>query len=233
MVGPNGVGKSTLLGLITGELEPVEGEIVRNRFLRIGRYSQHFVDVLPMDMTPVELLASKFGATYQDARNTLGRFGLGGHAHTIPMRDLSGGQKARVVFTTLALGKYHLLVLDEPTNHLDIESIDALADAINAFNGGVVLVSHDARLIQATDCALWIVNNKNATPWHGTFDEYRESLLEELHEDEKQYDVVTKLADDAEEVRLRAARERAAKIKAMREAMGGGAAAARRAPAKA
>ncbi len=100
------------------------GEIVRNRFLRIGKYSQHFVDVLPMDVTPVEYLQSTYsGRTYQEVRNLLGTFGLGGHAHTIPIRDLSGGQKARVVFASLSLQNPHILFLDEPTNHLDIESV--------------------------------------------------------------------------------------------------------------
>jgi ATP-binding cassette subfamily F protein 1 len=103
---------------------PAAGEIVRNRFLRIGKYSQHFVDILPMDVTPVEYLQSNWsGNSYQEVRNLLGTFGLGGHAHTIPIRDLSGGQKARVVFASLSLQNPHVLFLDEPTNHLDIESV--------------------------------------------------------------------------------------------------------------
>jgi ABC-type Mn2+/Zn2+ transport system ATPase subunit len=103
------------------------GEITRNRFLRIGKYSQHFVDVLPMDVSPVDYLTSNFsGKGYQDVRNLLGRFGLGGHAHTIPIKDLSGGQKARVVFTSLSLQNPHILFLDEPTNHLDVESVSGV-----------------------------------------------------------------------------------------------------------
>ena len=138
IVGPNGVGKSTLLNLLIGDLEPTEGDISRNRFLRVGKYSQHFVDVLPMDKSPAEYLQSRFPeeVTYQVARNLLGRFGLEGHAHTIPCRDLSGGQKARVVFAALSVEAPHIMVLDEPTNNLDIESIDALAEAIREFQGG-------------------------------------------------------------------------------------------------
>ena len=83
----------------------------------------------------------------QDIRNLLGNVGLEGHAHTIKNKDLSGGQKARVVFAELMLAQPHIIFFDEPTNHLDIESVDALCDAIRAFNGGVVLVTHDARLI--------------------------------------------------------------------------------------
>jgi ATP-binding cassette subfamily F protein 1 len=113
------------------------GEITRNRFLRIGKYSQHFVDVLPMDVSPVDYLTSNFsGKGYQDVRNLLGRFGLGGHAHTIPIKDLSGGQKARVVFTSLSLQNPHILFLDEPTNHLDVESVSGVLLSSSSSRGG-------------------------------------------------------------------------------------------------
>lgn len=180
IVGPNGVGKSTLLGLIMGDLEPTEGEILRNRFLRIGRYNQHFVDVLPMDKSPVDFLTSTYTVSYQAARNLLGRFGLGGHAHTIPLRDLSGGQKARVLFASLKLQDPHILFLDEPTNHLDIESIDALGEAIRAYDGGVVLVSHDSRLIRNAECRLWECSGRNCFEFDGDIDVYRERIIAEL-----------------------------------------------------
>jgi ATP-binding cassette subfamily F protein 1 len=181
IVGPNGSGKSTLLKLITGDLNPPEGMVVRNPRLRVGVYNQHFVDKLPMDEDPVAYLRRLSDETsYQAARNLLGKFGLEGHAHTIPIRDLSGGQKARVVFAELSLMSPHLLFLDEPTNNLDIESIDALCDAMRNFNGGVVLVSHDARLIETTNCQLWVVENLNVTPWIEGFQNYRSHLLDLL-----------------------------------------------------
>jgi ATP-binding cassette subfamily F protein 1 len=185
IVGPNGSGKSTIIKLITGELNPPEGEVKRNPRLRLGVYNQHFVDRLPMDVDPVAYLQAKFdkktdGTDYQSIRNLLGRYGLEGHAHTIPIRDLSGGQKARVVFAELSLQCPHLLFLDEPTNNLDIESIDALCDALKEYNGGVVLVSHDARLIETTNCQLWVVDEKNVQPWTEGFADYRQHLLEKL-----------------------------------------------------
>jgi ATP-binding cassette subfamily F protein 1 len=181
IVGPNGSGKSTLLKLITGDLNPPEGMVVRNPRLHVGVYNQHFVDKLPMDEDPVAYLRRLSDETsYQAARNLLGKFGLEGHAHTIPIRDLSGGQKARVVFAELSLMSPHLLFLDEPTNNLDIESIDALCDAMRNFNGGVVLVSHDARLIETTNCQLWVVENLNVTPWIEGFQNYRSHLLDLL-----------------------------------------------------
>eukprot|EP00124_Ichthyophonus_hoferi_P000463 Ihof_evm15s17 gene=Ihof_evmTU15s17 len=148
VVGPNGSGKSTVIGLLSGELEPSKGEVRINRKLKVARYHQHFDDLLPFDMSAVDYLKNKFDKTYQEVRNKLGKFGLEGHAHTVLIRDLSGGQKARVVFCDISFQEPHIMYLDEPTNHLDIESIDALIHAINAFEGGVVCVTHDARLVK-------------------------------------------------------------------------------------
>ena len=140
------------------------------------RYNQHFADILPMKKSAVQFLMDTYSedTTYQEARNLLGKVGLGGHAHTIPIQSCSGGQKARIVFASLIIQKPHIIYLDEPTNHLDIESIDALAEAIQAFNGGIVLVSHDARLIKEAECRIWICGNKTVTPFDGDIDDYRD-----------------------------------------------------------
>lgn len=183
IVGNNGVGKSTFLKLLIGELEPAKGDIVRNHRLRIGSYNQHSADQLSMEDSPVEYLQRKYDLDYQTARKHLGRFGLISHAHTIRTKDLSGGQKSRVAFADLALSNPDVIVLDEPTNNLDIESIDALADAINEFTGGVILVSHDARLILETACQLWVVENQEITEVDGDFDDYRQEILEKLGEE--------------------------------------------------
>lgn len=183
IVGNNGVGKSTFLKLLIGELEPAKGDIVRNHRLRIGSYNQHSADQLSMDDSPVEYLQRKYDLDYQTARKHLGRFGLVSHAHTIRTKDLSGGQKSRVAFADLALSNPDVIVLDEPTNNLDIESIDALADAINEFTGGVILVSHDARLILETSCQLWVVEDQEITEVDGDFDDYRQEILEKLGEE--------------------------------------------------
>jgi len=149
----------------------------------MGVYDQHFVDRLPMNLTPVEYLRKTFpGQDYQGIRNRLGRYGLEGHAHEVVMRDLSGGQKARVVFVDLSLQEPHILLLDEPTNNLDIETIDALCDAINEFNGGIVVVTHDQRLIEECECTLWVVEKLGVTRWDAGFDDYKETILRELEE---------------------------------------------------
>uniref|UniRef100_A0A7S4AFI6 ABC transporter domain-containing protein n=1 Tax=Pseudo-nitzschia australis TaxID=44445 RepID=A0A7S4AFI6_9STRA len=183
IVGPNGAGKTTLLKLLTGEIKATKGDVRRNPRLRMGIYNQHFVDRLPMGKTPVEHLRDRFNdLDYQNCRNRLGRYGLEGHAHEVVMRDLSGGQKARVVLVELSLQMPHILLLDEPTNNLDIETIDALCDAINEFNGGIVVVTHDQRLIEECDCTLWVVEKLGVTEWTEGFEDYKDSILRELEE---------------------------------------------------
>lgn len=190
IVGPNGAGKSTLLNLLAGDLVPSEGEVRRSQKLRIGRYSQHFVDLLTMDETPVQYLLrlhpDQEGLSKQEAvRAKLGKFGLPSHNHLTPITKLSGGQKARVVFTSISMSKPHILLLDEPTNHLDMQSIDALADALDEFTGGVVLVSHDSRLISRVcddeeKSEIWVVENGTVEQFPGSFEDYKDDLLKEI-----------------------------------------------------
>ncbi|XP_062008946.1 ABC transporter F family member 4-like [Rosa rugosa] len=193
IVGPNGAGKSTLLNLLAGDLVPTEGEVRRSQKLRIGRYSQHFVDLLTMDETPVSYLLrlhpDQEGFSKQEAvRAKLGKFGLPSHNHLTPIAKLSGGQKARVVFTSISMSKPHILLLDEPTNHLDMQSIDALADALDEFTGGVVLVSHDSRLISRVcddeeRSQIWIVEDGTVKKFDRSFDEYKDELQKAIRDE--------------------------------------------------
>merc|ERR1712107_454221 len=140
------------------------GSVTINPHLRIGYFAQHFADSLQMDISPVQHLAKKFPeAPYQELRKALGQFGLPGKIHTQPIQTLSGGQKNRVVFAGIALENPDILYLDEPTNHLDIESIEALALTLEEYDGAVVVVSHDARLIDAICNDIWIVVTKRST----------------------------------------------------------------------
>jgi len=182
IVGPNGVGKSTFLKLLTAEVEPKQGERTKNHRVRIGKYDQHSADQLNLEESPTEYLMRLFNLQYQEARKKLGQYGLATHAHTISNRDLSGGQRARVALAELSCRAPDVLILDEPTNNLDIESIDALADAIRDFTGGVIIVSHDERLIRDTECQLYVVEDKTINEIDGDFDDYRRELLEALGE---------------------------------------------------
>uniref|UniRef100_A0A7S1B7A2 ABC transporter domain-containing protein n=1 Tax=Corethron hystrix TaxID=216773 RepID=A0A7S1B7A2_9STRA len=214
VVGPNGAGKSTLLKLLTGEVRPTSGDLRINPRLRMGIYNQHFVDRLPMNKTPVEHLRDRFeDEDYQSVRNRLGKYGLEGHAHEVTMRDLSGGQKARVVFVELSLQRPHVLLLDEPTNNLDIETIDALSEAINVFNGGIVVVTHDARLIEDCELELWVVEKEGVTKWTEGFEDYKTTLLEEMER------AMEKEAAERAEKLAAAAEVRAKKLAAKMEAM--------------
>ncbi|CAK9113385.1 ABC transporter F family member 4 (ABC transporter ABCF.4) (AtABCF4) (GCN20-type ATP-binding cassette protein GCN4) [Durusdinium trenchii] len=157
IVGPNGAGKSTILNLMMQQLEPCLGEVSVSKGIRVKQYHQHFEELLPLDKTGVDYLKDAFNLkTPENARAVLGQFGLPGGSHFTKIGNLSGGQKARVAFAALMLMEPHIIILDEPTNHLDIESVEALTTAISNFNGGLVLVSHDARLITEVDCELWV-----------------------------------------------------------------------------
>lgn len=182
IVGKNGTGKSTLLNLITGMLSPVEGSVSKYAGLKIAKYSQHSADQLPYDETPLDFIQSKYKPDYPNQevsywRAWLGRFGITGSHQTSEIRTLSDGLKSRVVFCTLALDRPHVLLLDEPTNHLDIASIDALASACKKWEGGVVLVSHDFRLIGQVAKELWEVKDKHVIKLDMEIAEYKQTLV--------------------------------------------------------
>lgn len=183
IVGPNGVGKSTFLKLLMGDLEAVSGEARRNLRLNIGRFDQHSGEHLTAEESPAEYLMRLFNLTVEKARKALGSFGLQSHAHTIMMKDLSGGQKSRVALAEMTLSGPDVIILDEPTNNLDIESIDALAEAIAEYQGGVIIVSHDERLIRETECTLWVIEDQGIEEIDGVFDDYRKEILEALGEE--------------------------------------------------
>lgn len=183
LVGPNGVGKSTLLKLMIGELDATLGRVSRHPGLKIGRYHQHSVDQLDLNASPVEYMQKRFASLemgIDNWRKRLGQFGLTGKQQTNPIRLLSDGQRARVCFAEMAVNAPNMLLLDEPTNSLDIECIDSLADALKAFDGGVILVSHDFRLIDQVADEIWVCENQTITKWEADIREYKEHLRKNM-----------------------------------------------------
>eukprot|EP01127_Copromyxa_protea_P006954 TRINITY_DN16889_c0_g1_i1.p1 TRINITY_DN16889_c0_g1~~TRINITY_DN16889_c0_g1_i1.p1 ORF type:complete len:592 (+),score=121.98 TRINITY_DN16889_c0_g1_i1:112-1776(+) len=186
LVGPNGAGKSTLLKLMVGSVQPTTGMVRAHQHLKIALYHQHLQDTLDDNMSPLEFLAKCFpelAPTPEKMRQQIGRFGLTGKTQTLPIRYLSDGQKSRVVFANIALQNPHILIFDEPTNHLDLETIDSLADAINEFEGGMVLVSHDFRLISQVCEEIWECANGTMTKWDGDIMSYKENLRQKIMEE--------------------------------------------------
>eukprot|EP00762_Andalucia_godoyi_P002895 ANDGO_04071.mRNA.1 ABC transporter F family member 4 len=160
LTGKNGSGKSTLLKLIAGQLEPSAGYRHFDQRIRVGYYSQHFN--LPEDITPVQYLmnVSIEKVEEQKARQYLGTIGLKTESHGKLIGELSGGQKSRTLLASLFLIQPHILLLDEPTNHLDIETIEGLTNAINEYSGGLVMITHDKRLIEKTESEIYVVENQ-------------------------------------------------------------------------
>eukprot|EP01132_Coremiostelium_polycephalum_P007629 gene7629-9386_t len=182
LVGMNGVGKSTLMKLMSGELKETSGYVERSRKCRVARFSQHFVDQLITDVSPIEYFQKKFSnPPIQQIRNHLGRFGITGNLPLHKITTLSGGQKSRVILAELAWAHPHILLLDEPTNHLDIDAIEALAEGINAFPGGVVLISHNQHLINLVANEIWVVKKDGTvTKYDGDFMDYKEEISREI-----------------------------------------------------
>jgi len=180
LVGPNGAGKSTLLKLICGENSSTEGTVSRRSGMSVGRFHQHSAEVLDFDKSPVDYLQGKYQEKYpthrlEEWRMVVGNYGIPKDYHLLPIRCLSDGLKTRLVFCEISLQNPHLLLFDEPTNAADMEMIDSMSEAIKAFNGGVVVISHDFRLLQQVAEEIWVVD-KGLRVFDGDIRAYKESL---------------------------------------------------------
>jgi len=179
LLGANGNGKSTLAKLLADRLQLMSGEKHASNKLRIGYFAQHQTDELRGDETPYQHMASLMPDVIEHkVRAQLGRFAFEGAKGDTKVKDLSGGEKARLLFALMTLDAPHMLILDEPTNHLDIDSRDALNHALNAYEGAVIIISHDPYLIEACADRLVLVADGTVTSFDGDVAEYRQYLLD-------------------------------------------------------
>lgn len=188
IVGPNGVGKTTIFKLCNGTIEPTEGHIISDQRVKVAYYNQQVIESLPLDLTPIEYLQSiDSSLDVAKCRACLGRIGLkkqtdndNGDPCSIPIRHLSGGQKARVSFCSIQVMEPNVILLDEPTNHLDIESIEGLIQGINEYKGGIVMITHDVYVIsQIENMELYEVSNNKINKFRGEIEEYVDNVIQE------------------------------------------------------
>jgi len=181
LLGPNGAGKSTLLKTLLGERNVSGGQLTLGGSIAVAYYRQDLAQV-PLDKTLYEVI-SDLRPTWERrmVQGHLGRFGFSGDEVQRRADSLSGGERARVALAMMMLSRANLLILDEPTNHLDVESIEALEDALEAYDGTVILVSHDRALLRALATKVWVLHNRHVTEFAGSFAEWEAASEERAH----------------------------------------------------
>ncbi|MEZ0260769.1 MAG: ABC-F family ATP-binding cassette domain-containing protein [Alphaproteobacteria bacterium] len=190
LLGANGNGKSTMMKLIAGRLSPMAGELVRSGKLRIGYFSQHQTEELDVESTPFQEMArltkQKTG-DYKEhiVRAKLGAFGFSKDLADNKIKSLSGGEKARLLFAFMSFDEPHMLLLDEPTNHLDMDAREALVQALNAYEGAVVIVSHDPIMVERVADRLWLVKDGECRNFDGDLDDYRAFILQSRRDERR------------------------------------------------
>jgi ATP-binding cassette, subfamily F, member 3 len=183
VLGPNGNGKSTLARLLTGRLKAMAGRLTTSSKIRVGYFAQHQTEELDMERTPFQVMRALEPDTPEPKlRGHLGRFGFAQDMANVRIGDLSGGEKARLLFAITSRAAPHILVLDEPTNHLDIEARESLVQALNAYSGAVILITHDPHLIGLVADRLWLVEDGSCQPFEGDIEDYRRHVLQQRRE---------------------------------------------------
>ena len=186
LLGANGNGKSTLIKFLAGRLKPLRGGLDHASKLRIGYFSQHQTDELDVTSTPyAEMARLCRGNPEAGVRGKLGRFGFGKALQDTQISNLSGGEKARLLFALMSVNAPHLLLLDEPTNHLDIDAREALVQALLAYEGAVVMVSHDPSMVERVADRLWLVHDGRVAPYDGDLASYRQLVMTQRQQEKR------------------------------------------------
>ena len=212
LLGSNGNGKSTFAKLVAGRLSPAGGDFFRAPKLRPGFFAQHQQDEFTLTETPVQHMQAMLPkASPTEVRGRLGAFGFGASLADTPVGQLSGGEKARLLFAMMAIDAPNMIILDEPTNHLDIQAREALVEAVNDYPGAVILISHDRHLIEACADRLWLVSGGTVKAFDGDMEDYRRQVLAGAFEDGPVKTTADTPAADRKEQRREAARAREAR----------------------
>ncbi|MGZ2423577.1 ATP-binding cassette subfamily F protein 3 [Rhizobium laguerreae] len=207
LLGSNGNGKSTFAKFISGRLAPESGEVKIAPSLKIGFFAQHQLDDLIPEQSAVEHVRRLMpGAPEAKVRARVAQMGLATEKMATAAKDLSGGEKARLLMGLAAFNAPNLLILDEPTNHLDIDSRRALIEALNDYEGAVILISHDRHLIEATVDRLWLVNGGTVTTFEGDMDEYRDLIVTSGKKKEEKPQLTEDATSKADQRKLNAER---------------------------
>jgi ATP-binding cassette subfamily F protein 3 len=178
LVGRNGNGKTTLARLLAGQLAPMAGTLKASGKLRVGYFGQYQIEELVADETPLQHMDRLLpGAKPGAVRAQLGRFGFSGDKANVAVRQLSGGERARLSLALITRHAPHILILDEPTNHLDVDAREALIQALTDYQGAVVVVSHDRHLLGLIADRLVLVAGGTARAFEGSLDDYRDLVL--------------------------------------------------------
>ncbi len=180
LLGANGNGKSTLVKLLSGRLAPMAGQVHKSSKLRVGYFAQFQTDELDVLLSPYEILKDVMKSSGEPkVRAALGKFGFDKHKADTKVGELSGGEKARLLFCLMSLDAPHIMLLDEPTNHLDMDAREALTQALNNYRGAVILVSHDPHLVEHVSDRLWLVADGTCKPYEDDLDAYRELVVQQ------------------------------------------------------
>jgi ATP-binding cassette, subfamily F, member 3 len=200
LLGSNGNGKSTFAKFISGRLPPESGDLRQAPSLKIGFFAQHQMDDLVPEDSPVEHVRRLMPAAPEaKVRARVAQMGLATEKMSTAAKDLSGGEKARLLMGLAAFDAPNLLILDEPTNHLDIDSRRALIEALNDYDGAVILISHDRHLIEATVDRLWLVNNGTVSTFEGDMEEYRDLIVSSGKKKEEKIEVGAEAGNKADQ----------------------------------
>lgn len=179
LLGVNGAGKSTFAKMIAGALDVFDGELHRDKKMRVGWFHQHQIEAMDPTDTPLEIVRRAMPDASDSARRSkLAQWGLGYEKQETTVASLSGGERARLLLNQVAMDAPHVLILDEPTNHLDIDSRRALLDALNEYSGAVILITHDRSLMEMVADRLWLAADGTVKPFDGDMDDYAKFVLD-------------------------------------------------------